>query len=197
MALEHALAFFVFAFVAAVTPGPSNIMVTATGAAVGVVRGLPCVVGVALSMAALIFAVTLGLGQVVLAHAAVLTALNGAGAAFLLWLAWKIASAPVGGAAAAARPVGFREAALFQWINPKGWMVATSAAGAYLQAGAEPLAQALALGLLFAAAALPSNLVWLAFGAAMQRLLTSPRAARWFNFVMGATLAASVVMILR
>jgi threonine/homoserine/homoserine lactone efflux protein len=198
---EQSVAFLVFALVAAITPGPSNLMLTATGAIAGIWRGLPCLAGVAVGMGLLIFAVAMGVGNLVLTHALVLKILNWLGAAFLLWLSWKIASAPVGtesgGAGAAKKPVGFVEAALFQWINPKSWLVGVSAAGAYLQANAEsPLLQAAWFAALFVAAALPSGFAWLVFGAAMQRFLRTPRAARIFNIAMGASLAASVAMIL-
>ncbi|MCK6450528.1 MAG: LysE family translocator [Alphaproteobacteria bacterium] len=197
MSLEQSVSFFVFALVAAITPGPSNVMLTATGAAAGVWRGLPCMVGVSAGMGSLIFGVGLGLGNLVLGYPAVLQALNWAGAAFLLWLAWKIATAPPLAAGAAGRPVGFLEAAGFQWINPKSWLVGTSAVGAYLQAdGAGALPQAAWLAALFVLAAAPSNLVWLAFGASMQLVLRSARAARIFNIAMAAGLAASIAMIL-
>ncbi|MCW5772719.1 MAG: LysE family translocator [Rhodospirillaceae bacterium] len=191
------MAFLMFAFVAAVTPGPSNVMLTAAGALGGVWRGLPCLAGVSLGMGTLIFAVAMGMGQIVVGEPAILRALNWAGAAFLLWLAWKIATAPVGGGAAQGRPVGLAAAAAFQWINPKAWLVCVSAAGTYLTPGAQgALAQAGWLALLFVAAALPSGFVWLAFGATMQRFLDNARRARIFNLVMGAALAGSVAMIL-
>ena len=201
MTAEQSIAFLAFSFVAAITPGPSNVMLTATGAIAGIVRGLPCLLGVAAGMGLLIFSVAMGLGHLVLSHAAVLTVLNWVGAAFLLWLAWKIASArpraEPSGESAAKEPVGFVEAALFQWINPKSWLVGVSAAGTYLQADAHsPLLQSIWLAALFVAAALPSGLAWLLFGASMQRFLRTPRAARIFNIAMGASLAASVVLIL-
>jgi threonine/homoserine/homoserine lactone efflux protein len=78
--------------VAAVTPGPSNIMLTAAGANVGLLHGLPCLLGVASGMGLMMFLVPLGLGSVVLRYPVALKALNWGGAAFLLWLSWKIAT---------------------------------------------------------------------------------------------------------
>ncbi|HWA37088.1 MAG TPA: LysE family translocator [Burkholderiales bacterium] len=198
MGLEQILAFAAFAFVAAVTPGPSNVMLTATGAAVGLARGMPALFGVGAGMASMMFLAALGLGTLVLREPALVAVLKGAGAAFLLWLAWKIASAPVGEGAPAARPVGFVGAALFQWLNPKSWLVSVSAAGTYLGADAGgALAQAAALAALFFALALPSGFVWLAFGLAVRRVLRSPRAQRAFNVSMGGLLAASLLLLLR
>jgi len=183
--------------VAAVTPGPSNLMLTAAGANAGLLRGLPCLFGVATGMGLMMFLVPLGLGSVVLGHPAAFKALNWGGAAFLLWLSWKIASSSGIGSASDARRVGYLEAAAFQWINPKSWLVSASAAGTFLSAAAgSPIGQSVYLGGLFFFVALPSGLVWLAFGATVQRVLRSSRRLRIFNIAMGALLALSIVLIL-
>lgn len=198
MTSEQEVAFLLFAVAAAGTPGPSNLLLTATGANVGVVRGLPCLLGVTIGMGLMMFVVAFGLGSVVLTNHTVLRALNWIGAAFLLWLAWKIATAGRGGAAAGKKPVGFIGAAAFQWINPKSWLVCASAAGAYLNAGSgSALEQAMAFGALFILASLPCCFVWLAFGATTQRFLRTDRARRTFNIAMGVLLAGSVVLVVR
>ena len=196
MTTDQVIAFVLFAVVAAGTPGPSNFLLTATGAGVGVVRGLPCLVGVAAGMGVMMFAVAFGLGSVVIASPKVLRALNWAGAAFLLWLAWKIATSGRSEAGAGRKPVGLLGAAAFQWINPKSWLVCASAAGTYLHAGSgSALPQALTFGALFIVVSLPCCFVWLAFGATAQRLLRTERARRRFNLAMGALLAGSVALI--
>jgi threonine/homoserine/homoserine lactone efflux protein len=193
---DQAVAFLLFAVAAAGTPGPSNLLLTATGAHVGVRRGLPCLLGVAIGMGVMMFVVAFGLGSVVLASPTVLRALNWIGAAFLLWLAWRIATAGHSDAAAGREPVGFIGAAAFQWINPKSWLVCASAAGAYLTGGSGgALAQAVAFGALFILASLPCCFVWLAFGATAQRFLRTERARRTFNVAMGVLLAGSVALI--
>jgi threonine/homoserine/homoserine lactone efflux protein len=197
MTSEQAVAFLIFAVVAAGTPGPSNLLLTATGASVGVLRGFPALLGVSVGMGVMMFAVAFGLGSAVVANPTALRALNWVGAAFLLWLAWKIATAAGGASVAGGRPVGFTGAAAFQWVNPKSWLVCASAAGTYLHAGSgSAWAQATALGGLFVLASLPCCFVWLAFGASAQRLLRTPRARRLFNIAMGVLLGGSVVMIL-
>ena len=198
MTSEHALAFVVFAVVAAGTPGPSNVLLTATGAQVGILRGVPALLGVSIGMGVMMGTVALGLGTAFLGHPILVRTLNWLGGAFLLWLAWKIATAKGGDAAAARKPVGFVGAAAFQWINPKSWLVCASAVGTYLAAGSgSALAQAVAFGGLFTVASLPACFVWLAFGAAAQRILRTEQARRTFNVAMGALLAASVVLIVR
>jgi threonine/homoserine/homoserine lactone efflux protein len=193
------LPFLLFAVVAAVTPGPSNVMLVAAGAQAGIVRGLPCLLGVTSGMAVMMFLVPLGLGSLVLGHPIALTILHWGGAAFLLWLSWKIATSSSRLELRAERdPVGYLGAAAFQWINPKSWLVSASAAGTFLSAqGGTPVMQAASLGALFFIAALPSCFVWLAFGAAVQRLLGSERRLRIFNIAMGVLLALSIVLIVR
>jgi len=196
MTLEQGLAFFLFSVAAAGTPGPSNALLTATGANVGVLRGLPCLLGVFLGMGLMMFLVAFGLGSVILRHPLVMEGVKWCGAAVLCWLAWKIATARRAGADTAGPPVGFLGAAAFQWINPKSWLVCASAAATFLTEGANSaLAQSAAFGLTFVLASLPSCFPWLAFGAVLQRVLRSERAQRLFNGVMGALLAASVLLI--
>lgn len=197
MTLEQAGAFFLFSVAAAGTPGPSNALLTATGANVGVRRGLPCLLGVSLGMGLMMFLVAFGLGSVILRHPLVLDAVKWCGAAVLGWLAWKIATAGRAGAAAVGPPVGFLGAAAFQWINPKSWLVCASAAATFLDDGAgSALGQSAAFGLTFVLASLPSCFPWLAFGAVLQRVLRSERARRIFNGAMGALLAVSVILMI-
>jgi threonine/homoserine/homoserine lactone efflux protein len=173
-------------------------MLTATGAQVGVLRGLPCPLGVSTGMGLMLFLVPLGLGTLVLGRPLVLRALHWSGAAVLLWLSWKIATASGHiDAASGGKPVGYLGAAIFQWVNPKSWLVSASAAGAFLSPGAgSPVVQAAFLGTLFVFAALPSGFLWLAVGAAVPRPLRSRRRMRVFNVTMGTLLAASIVLIL-
>ena len=197
MTLEQAIPFLIFSLVAAITPGPSNVMITATGSAAGIVRGLPCALGAAAGMASLLFTAALGLGQLILGHPEILRIMNWCGAAFLLWLAWKVARAGRAGESATAKPVGFIGAGFFQWVNPKGWLVAVGAASTYLQPETDSqLLQAIALASLFFIVAFPSGLVWLVLGASMQGLLRDERYARIFNIAMALALAASIAMIL-
>jgi threonine/homoserine/homoserine lactone efflux protein len=196
MTREQAIAFFLFSVVAAGTPGPSNALLTATGANVGVVRGLPALVGVALGMGAMMFAVGFGLGALILDNPLVAEVAKWCGAAYLLWLAWKIASAGRHGPADG-RPIGLVGAAAFQLVNPKSWLVCASAAATFLDRDAGgALGQSAALALTFVAAALPSCFPWLAFGAVLQRMLRTERSARIFNVAMGLLLAASVAVYL-
>jgi threonine/homoserine/homoserine lactone efflux protein len=196
MTPDQIVAFISFSIVLAITPGPSNTLLTSTGGSVGVLRGLPAVIGVAVGMAILMFVAASSVGTLILAQPAILTAVKWVGAAVICWLAWKIASSRSSGPEAAGRPIGFLGAVSFQWINPKSWLAVTSGAATFVdpsRGSAYP--QALLLALIFAAVVLPCSAAWLAFGAAIQRVLHSERARRVFNVTMGLLLAASAVVI--
>jgi threonine/homoserine/homoserine lactone efflux protein len=194
----NAIAFLLFAVVAAGTPGPSNILLTSTGANIGVLRGMRCLFGVTIGMGFMLFVVAFGLGSLVLESQAVLHALKWSGIAFLLWLAWKIATASHGEEATSKTFTGFWQAAAFQWINPKSWFICASAVATFLDEGdAGAFAQSASLGLLFVCAAVPSCFPWLAFGAVVQRILRTERALRTFNITMAALLVGSIALFLR
>ncbi len=198
MTVGQAAAFLLFAVVAAITPGPSNLILLSTGAAVGVLRGLPALVGQVMGMGLMLFLIAFGLGSLVLGDPLIIQGLRWCGIGFLLWLSWQIATAGRSEATAGGVRVGFWGAAAFQWVNPKSWLVCAGAIGAYFQADAgHALGQAASLALLFIAAALPSCFVWLAAGASVQRLLRTARVARIFNVTMAALLAGSILLLIR
>jgi threonine/homoserine/homoserine lactone efflux protein len=189
------IAFVTFASVVAGTPGPSNTLLTAIGSTVGVRKGLASLLGQVTGMGAMLFAIALGVGHLILAHPLALQILKWGGAGMLCWMAWRIATAsPVEGAANG--PAGFLGMAAFQWVNPKGWLVSITAVAIFLdRSSAGAPAQAATLAILFALVALPCCLPWLAFGAALQRILRTPRARRVLNAVMAALLLASTVLL--
>ena len=189
------IAFVAFSAAVAGTPGPSNALLTAVGARGGVRRGLASLLGQVTGMGAMLFAITLGLGNVLLAHPLALQVLTWGGAAMICWMAWRIATA--GHAEGAANPpAGFLGMAAFQWVNPKGWLTGVAAITTFLDRhGGGALAQAVIFAVLFTLVALPSCLPWLVFGAALQRFLRSPRARRVLNSAMAVLLAASTILL--
>lgn len=197
MTLDQIIAFFLFTVVTAGTPGPSNVLLTAAGANVGVVRGIPTLLGVSFGMGFLMFVVAYGLGGLILDNPSVLNALKWVGVAFLLWLSWKIATAGRPGQAEERKAAGFFNAVAFQWVNPKSWLVCASASSTYLRSGSgEALEQALTFAIIFIIGSLPSCFPWLAFGAVVHRWLKDERALRGFNIAMGLLLASSLLLII-
>jgi threonine/homoserine/homoserine lactone efflux protein len=189
------IAFVTFAAIVAGTPGPSNMLLTAVGARSGIRKGLPSLLGQAAGMGVMLFAITLGLGSLLLAHPVALEVLKWGGAAMLCWMAWRIAVAgPAEGTARA--PAGFLGMAAFQWVNPKGWLVGVAAVTTFLDLRAgDALGQAFIFAILFTLVALPVCFPWLAFGAGLQRFLRTPRARRILNGAMAALLAASTIFV--
>ena len=155
------------------TPGPNNTMLMTTGLNFGFRRGLPHLWGVALGFAVMVLAVGLGLGAVFRAYPGAYTVLKYAGAAYLLYLAWQIATAgEIKEGAARGRPIAFLEAAAFQWLNPKGWVMAVGAVSTYAAVAAFPFNVAL-MAFLFGSLGILSSATWLGFGTGLKRLLTS------------------------
>jgi threonine/homoserine/homoserine lactone efflux protein len=187
-----------FAFAMTATPGPNNAMVAASGANYGVRRTLPHLMGIAVGFPLMLLLVALGAAGIVRDSPWLQDLMRWGGALWLLWLAWRIATAapatPGEGGSARGRPMSFLEAALFQWVNPKAWLIAMGGIGAYV--GGEGLGAALVLALLFALAAVICLLGWAALGAGMARLLLRPAAMRWFNRGVALLLVLSLLPVL-
>lgn len=182
-----------FAAATTFTPGPNVLILTASGANFGFMRTLPPMLGVCLGIPALIIAVGAGLGAVFQAFPIVHWILQIAGTAYLVWLAWKIAmTRSIGEREAGARPITFVQAAAFQWVNPKVWMMALGAISAYTSVGGNVMREALLIAAIFGFVCIPAATVWTLFGVGIRRWLKSPRGLRTFNLLMAALLLASV-----
>jgi len=186
-----------FAIATSVTPGPNVLMVAAGAASHGVRGVVPHMLGITIGFGAMLLLVGLGLAGPLAASAWLHEGMRWAGAAWLLWLAWKIASAPPPGEGPRRPPMGFRGAALFQWVNPKAWMIAAAVTPAFTRAGEPLLPQVVAISLAFIAVSMPCLLVWAGLGAGAGRLLRSPGRLRAFYILMAALLVASLVPMLR
>jgi threonine/homoserine/homoserine lactone efflux protein len=193
MRLEPIIAFTLFSVVTSVTPGPNNVMLTATGANVGIRRGMPHLLGISVGFALMQFVFIGGIGTAAMSAPELLNVLKIAGAAVLLWLSYKIATAGRSGAVRE-RPIGFFGAVLFQWVNPKAWLICAGAVS-FLQADTAAILQAAIFGAIWFVTGIPCMLVWLGFGAAMQYFLRTDRALRIFNVAMGVLLAATVPLL--
>jgi threonine/homoserine/homoserine lactone efflux protein len=196
MPFDVLLALTVFAFVMAFTPGPNNILLTASGVNFGFARTIPHLLGVDVGFVFLLAVFAGGLGLVFAAVPALQLALKIAGAAYMLWLAWKVASArPVEGEGdAPGKPMTFLQAAAFQWVNPKAFVAALSGVAAYMRPGHEREDFFVVL-IVFALATALSTATWAGFGVALRRFLREPRHARIFNLAMGLLLIASIYPI--
>ncbi|KFE50191.1 LysE family translocator [Pseudomonas syringae] len=198
LTLDLLLAFALFAFVTSVTPGPNNMMLLASGVNFGFNRTVPHIFGISCGFFSLVLAVGLGLGAVFKAYPLLYTVLRYAGAAYLLYLAWKIAtSGPASDASGQeGKPQTFMQAALFQWVNPKAWVMAVGAISTYT-----PLqgyfTNVLIISAVFALINAPSVCVWAGFGSLLRNALRDPFWLRVFNGVMAALLVVSLYPMLK
>lgn len=197
MSLDAFLALLVYAFVTSITPGPNNLMLLSSGVNFGFVRTVPHMLGIGGGFLTLLLGVGLGLGALLTAVPSLHLVLKIAGGAYLLYLAWRIAmSRSMGQGEAGGRPMTFLEAAAFQWVNPKAWVMAISAMAIYTNPAA-PFISMLVVALAFAAVNLPSVSTWAGFGMALRGFLADPVRLKWFNIAMGFLLAASLWPMLR
>lgn len=192
-----------FAFAMAATPGPNNTLATASGATYGMARTLPLMSGIAIGVAAIMLVVA-AFGASMIADPRVAAALKWIGIGYLLWLAWKIASAepeptPAGRSKpGGAAPLSFTQGALLQFVNPKLWAMVSGAVVTYGQAGGPTgyLSLAILFAFIFGTMTFVSTIAWAALGASIGRLLASPRSTRAFNVAMAALLIASLIPII-
>ncbi|QLG93482.1 LysE family translocator [Pseudomonas yamanorum] len=186
-------AFALFAFVSSITPGPNNTMLLASGVNFGFRRSIPHALGISIGFMLLVISVGLGLGEVFKALPWAYTLLRYVGAAYLLYLAWKIAtsSAMADEPDANRQPMTFLGAAAFQWVNPKAWVMALGAITTYTPAEGY-VVNVLVIAVVFAVVNLPSVCVWAGFGSGLRNLLREPRWLRVFNLSMAGLLVLSL-----
>lgn len=186
-------AFLIFMVVMYFTPGPNNIMLLSSGLTYGFRRTIPHIVGIVLGFAFMVAAVGLGLGSVFLAYPILQTILKYAGAAYLIYLAAAIAmSGPAKPGEGDGRGLmTFWGAAMFQWINAKGWVIVIGTITAYAAIAQFPLNIAIQT-LISLIVGTVSTVVWALFGSALRPVLTSERLVRAFNILMAILLLASL-----
>lgn len=184
-----------FAIAATITPGPNNVMVTTAAVNHGLRATLPHIVGIAVGFAVMLLVVCAGLAGVLLQIPLVASILRYLSLAWLVWLAWQIASAPPPGSVGARPALGFFGAMAFQWVNPKAWMICLGAAGAFMTPGGGIVTQALTVALVFLVVALPCITPWALLGAAAARLLRDPVRLRAFNIAMAVLLVLSMLPV--
>ncbi len=185
-----------FSFASSITPGPNNLMLMASGANYGFRRTIPHMLGVGLGFVFMVVMVGVGLVQVFNAVPASHTALKVVSVIYLVYLAWRIATAapPADGEQAQGRPFTFLQAAAFQWVNPKAWTMALTSVAIYA-----PSQSLLAVGLVavvFGIINLPCVSAWTLLGRQLRHFLESPSRLKVFNGVMAALLLLSLYPVL-
>jgi len=192
----YAVALFVIA--TCVTPGPNNVMLMSSGANFGIGRTLRHVAGINIGFPLMLVAVGLGAGAIFRRYPGLHDGLQVIGAVYLLFLAYQIASSPTADLAdKSGKPLGFTAAALFQWVNPKAWVMAVGAVLAYTSPLGTYTVQVFLIALLFFLFGTPCSMVWVFFGQYLRRFLTRPRHLKAFNITMSLVLVVSLIPVIR
>ncbi len=199
MSFEIFLALLVFAFVSSVTPGPNNLMLLASGVNFGFRRTVPHMLGIGVGFFVLLLAVGFGLGALIETVPSFYTSLKFAGGAYMLYLAWKIATSRSIGESKTGDsgvPMTFFQAAAFQWVNPKAWVMAITGIATYANHDNYYVA-VLLVSAAFAIVNLPSVSVWAGFGTLLRNWLADPTRLKWFNLTMALLLVLSLWPMLK
>lgn len=186
----------VYILVLTLTPGPSSLLIAASGARFGLGRCAPHLAGSLLAWELQLLAAVLGTGLAVLGDPTLQTALQVASTAYLLWLGWRLLGARSGAKAAPAAPLRWQSAATLQLSNPKSWLTATASAGLFLPAAA-PVAKQGAFLLFAGGAGVTGLAAWAVAGAALQRWFCRPSSQATVNRVMSSALVLTAVWGLR
>ncbi len=207
MSSEAIVALCLFAIATSITPGPNNIMLLASGVNFGFRRTLPHTLGISGGFFTLLLCVGFGLGFLFTTFPLLQLLLKIVGSAYMLYLALRIATSrsvdlkeenpkETNPKETKARPINVIEAAFFQWVNPKAWVMAISSMSLYTSSQ-QPVSSTLTVAVLFALLNWPCVCSWAIFGSSLRGFLSDPRRLRWFNLAMGGLLAASIVLLLK
>ena len=191
--MELSLAFILFTFSMSITPGPNNVMLMASGLNFGVNKSLPHLFGVCLGFPSMVILVGLGLGVIFEQYPIIHDVIKVLGIVYLIYLAWQIAHAKKTSLKGkVSSPFTFIQAALFQWVNPKAWVMASTSIAVYTSVTGSVFYQVLSLAVIFVFTGLCCCSLWLFLGHGLKRLLKSDAHRMLFNTVMAILLVASV-----
>ena len=195
--MSDPLPFITYTFVMSITPGPNNVMLTAAGASFGFRRTLPHMLGIAAGFSLQLLAVCAGLAALFGRWPGLQSALGWIGAAYLLYLGYRMLKRTDSSAADGSEPVSFLQAALFQFVNPKAWVMTVTAATLFLPQGLGMLQSGAYMVLIAESIGLPCMAVWALFGSSLRNFISAPRGRRNFNIAMAVALASTAVMMVR
>ena len=184
-----------FFAVSALTPGPNNLMLASSGLTFGFRRTLPLLCGIQLGFQALLIAVAAGAGVLFQRYPSAQWVLKAAGAAYLLYLAYRLWRSSSDGATAMQRPIGFYKAAAFQVVNPKAWMMTVSAIGAYTLPGGAYWPSVWSLVALFLVICMPLMSIWAVFGSTFRAALSDPGTARCVGRTLSVVTGLSCIIV--
>ena len=195
MPLDSLFALVGLTIATAITPGPNNAMVAASGACFGYRRTIPHILGISLGFGFMIFCVGAFLGEIFQQSWLLREGLRWAGVGLLIYVAWRTATTHrIGSQDPGRKPFTFLQAAAFQWLNPKGWAMSIAVTSQFILTES-PMQSALLVGLVFSLVGICTASSWTALGQAIGRLLEVPSRLIWFNRTMGLMILGCVVFL--
>jgi threonine/homoserine/homoserine lactone efflux protein len=183
-----------FAVVTTVTPGPNNVLLTSSGLNFGFRRSVPHMLGICFGFPAMVVLVGWGMAGLFTTSVTLHQALKVVAALYMVYLAYRIGTAPpqIDEGEGRARPMRFWQAVAFQWVNPKAWVIAVSAATTYTTLSGDNFREVLVIALIFFVVSFPSSAIWTSFGLVIRRWLKDPKHIRALNLTMALALLASI-----
>ena len=191
--IEFLVPLFTFTISSTVTPGPNNIMIMTSGLNHGVKKTIPHLMGICFGFPAMVAAVGLGLSAVFIKYPQIHWIIKVLGILYLLYLSWKIATTSTEEKSQKGNPLSFFQAALFQWINPKAWVMSVGAIATFTTVEGNIFLQVALITLSFFMISFPCVGVWLWFGSILQKIIKNPLHQRMFNITMACLLVLSVI----
>lgn len=191
-------ALILFTLASSITPGPNNTLILASGVNHGVKKSLPHFLGICVGFPLMVIAVGLGAGTLFKQFPAVQIGLKIIGVCYLLYLAFKVATAPTNRMESEnKKPFTFFQAALFQWVNPKAWIMAIGSVVTFSSVSGNYLVEVIFIAMNFVLFGAPCTGLWLLFGASLKNLLSNPVRLRIFNAVMAILLVMSLAPVIQ
>ena len=190
---------FTFTLSATITPGPNNIMLLSSGLTFGYKSTLAHIFGIVFGFPIMVLLVGLGLGIVFEKFPMILDILKIVGILYLVWMAYKIANNKSTYDLKddqKSEPFTFLQAALFQWVNPKAWIMAISSISIFVKPDVDSLMQIVLIALIFLLSAIVSCNTWVIGGVALKKIIKSEKSIRIFNISMAILLVVSVLPII-
>jgi len=171
-------------------------MLTTTGLNFGVRRGIPHLLGICIGFPVMLALIGLGFGTLFQLYPLLHEIIRIIGIVYLLYLAWKIANSSGGvSEVTQSKPINFWQSAAFQWINPKAWIMGSSALAAYTTLDDNFSVQVTIICITFMIITFPCAGVWLVFGAGLQKFLRDPAHLKLFNIAMALLLVGSILPV--
>lgn len=197
MSFDQWLSMGLFTITMAITPGPNNAMLMASGVNHGIKSSIPHFLGVNLGFPVMVIVMGMGIGSIFDQYPIVHHIIKILGSVYLLYLAWVIGTTKESKMdKKISKPFTFLQAALFQWVNPKAWVIIAGAMATYTNQETSIYLQVILMALTFIVLGSPCSMVWLAFGRGLKNILKSQSHLRIFNIMMALLLAASLIPVM-